>query len=220
MKRLGGIVGLCLAVLGAAAAIAWAAPASITNDPASDHFLPTSFNHDAGTVATFVHSGASPHNVTSTQKGPDGKTLFSSATISSGSAPVNGTQYLAAGSYPFFCTVHGPSMSGTLIVSGTPQARPVVALKVLDKKLAKVLKKSQLRVKVTATGAGNVPIDVLLGKKAIANRTQLDAPGSTVLKIALTPKGRAALAKKKKATVTVKSSIDFGSPAQVSATLK
>ena len=42
-----------------------------------------------------------------------------------------------------------------------------------------------------------------------------------MLKVALTPKGRGLLAKKKKkATLTVSSSIDFGSPATVKASLR
>jgi plastocyanin len=220
MRRLAGIAGVCIALFGVTAAIALAAPANITNDPAADLFLPTSFNHDAGTVATYTHSGSSPHNVTATQKGSDGQALFSSATISSGSTPVNGTQFLGPGSYPFFCTVHGPSMSGTLVVAGTPLARPSVALKVLDKKLAKVLKKSQLRVQVTTTGSGKAPLSAFLGKKQVATAGEAIAPGTKVVKLRLTSKGRAALAKKTKATLTVKSSIPFGTPVKATAKLK
>ena len=48
----------------------------------------------------------STHNVTAHQNGPDGKALFRSPTISGGTVGVNGTQYLSAGDYTFFCTVH------------------------------------------------------------------------------------------------------------------
>ncbi|MDX6615747.1 MAG: hypothetical protein QOD60_838 [Solirubrobacterales bacterium] len=220
MRRLAGVAVLSAALLAGTAAIALGAPATITGDGANTFVGGPNFAGDAGTVAQLVVTG-STHNVTSTANGPDGKALFRSATIGSGSTPVNGTQFLAPGSYPFICTVHPTTMSGNLVVgAGTPQARPAVALQVLDKKIAKVIKKAQLRVKLTATGTGSVPVEVFLGKRAIAGKTQLDAPGSTVLKLPLTPKGLKALAKKKKATVTVKSSIPFGSPVTVTGALK
>jgi plastocyanin len=220
MRRLAGVAVLSAALLAGTAAIALGAPATITGDGANTFVGGPNFAGDAGTVAQLVVTG-STHNVTSTANGPDGKALFRSATIGSGSTPVNGTQFLAPGSYSFICTVHPTTMSGNLVVgAGTPQARPAVALQVLDKKIAKVIKKAQLRVKLTATGTGSVPVEVFLGKRAIAGKTQLDAPGSTVLKLPLTPKGLKALAKKKKATVTVKSSIPFGSPVTVTGALK
>ena len=218
MRRLAGTAAVCGAVLAGTAAIALGAPAAITN--VGDTFSAPTYAHDAGTVAQYVNAGGT-HNVMATAKGPDGKALFRSATISGGSTPVNGTQYLAPGSYPFICTIHPTTMTGDLIVgTGTPLARPAVAVKILDKKLQTVLKNKKLKVKLTATGSGNVPVDAFLGKKTITSRTQVDAPGSTVLKLPLTTKGRKALAKKAKAKVTVKSSIDFGSPVQASAKLK
>jgi plastocyanin len=221
MRRLAGITGACAALLAATAAIALGAgPATITNDPASNTFSPTSYNHEAGTLATYRFTGGSPHDVTATANGPDGKALFRSATISSGSTPVNGTQFLGPGSYPFFCTVHGPSMSGTLVVAGTPQARPSVALQVLDKSLAKVIKKKQLRVQVTTTGTGKAPVSAFLGKKQVATAGEVTAPGTKVLKLPLTTKGRNAIKKKTKVTLTVKSSIAFGSPVKATAKLK
>ncbi len=218
MRRLAGIAALCAAVLAGTAAIALGAPASITN--VGDTFSAPTYAHDAGTVAQYVNAGGT-HNVTATANGPDGKALFRSATISGGSTPVNGTQYLAPGSYSFICTIHPTTMTGNLIVgAGTPQARPSVTVKILDTKLKSVLKRKRLKVKLTATGSGNVPFDAFLGKKAISSRTQVDAPGSTVLKLPLTKKGLKALAKKATAKVTVKSSIDFGSPATATAKLK
>ena len=220
MRRLAGTAAVCGAVLAGTAAIALGAPAAITGDGADTFVGGPNYSHDAGTVATLTVTG-STHNVMATAKGPDGKALFRSATISGGSTPVNGTQYLAPGSYPFICTIHPTTMTGNLIVgAGTPLARPSVAVKILDKKLQTVLKNKKLKVKLTTTGSGNVPVDAFLGKKTITSRTQVDAPGSTVLKLPLTTKGRKALAKKAKAKVTVKSSIDFGSPVQVSGKLK
>jgi hypothetical protein len=48
--------------------------------------------------------------------------LFSSATIRSGTTPVNGTQSLAPGTYPFICTIHDPQMAAQLVVR--PGAAP------------------------------------------------------------------------------------------------
>jgi plastocyanin len=220
MSRLAGLAVLCAALLAGTAAIALAAPATITGDGANTFVGGPNFPGDAGTVAQLVVTG-STHNVTSTANGPDGKALFRSATIGSGSTPVNGTQFLAPGSYPFICTVHPTTMSGNLVVgAGTPQARPSVTLQVLDKKIARVLKKNQLRVKVTAGGTGKAPVSALLGKKEIATAGEVAAPGTQVLKLPLTPKGRKALARKKKATLTVKSSIPFGAPVTATAALK
>ncbi len=88
-------------------------------------FGASSYDHTGGTVATLTWSGGSgPHSVISVAQSSPGHPLFSSATISSGSTPVNGTQYLAAGDYAFYCGVHGVSMSSTLHVTGTPLARP------------------------------------------------------------------------------------------------
>ena len=171
MTRLPGIAGICAAVLAGTAATALGAPATIVGT-GRDAFTQPSYDHDGGAVQFSVTG--STHNVTANAKGPDGKALFRSSTISGGSTPVNGSQYLAPGIYPFFCTVH-PDMTSNLVVSGAPQPRPTVTLTVLDKRLARVLKKSALRVKVSATGGGNVPVNVMVGKKAVANRTQLDA---------------------------------------------
>jgi plastocyanin len=65
-----------------------------------------------------------PHNVTSQDKGPDGKPIFASDTVPNGKeVPVAGAQNLQAGSYSFFCTVH-PFMTATLTVTaaGAPQS--------------------------------------------------------------------------------------------------
>jgi hypothetical protein len=63
-----------------------------------------------------------PHNVTASDKGPDGKPLFASETIPNGQeSPVTGSRALASGSYAFICTIH-PFMQATLNVTdtGTP----------------------------------------------------------------------------------------------------
>src|SRR5436190_5362230 len=82
-----------------------------------------SYTIDQGEVAQLQVEGSS-HNATANQPGPDGKALFRSPTISGGAAGVDGTQYLTAGNYTFFCTIHPTTMQATLHVSGngTPLA--------------------------------------------------------------------------------------------------
>ena len=109
----------------AATLMFWAsAPASaadtITAEVGCCAFEPGPYFQDLGEIPTFDNPPmANPHNVTSTVSGPDGDALFRSRTIGAAdSTPVKGTQYLEAGTYPFFCTLHGASMSGDLVVAG------------------------------------------------------------------------------------------------------
>jgi plastocyanin len=203
------------AVLGLGATVAWGAPASIVGDGANT-FNATSYAHDGGTLAQLTVTGSS-HNVTANANGPDGKTLFRSGTISSGTTPVNGTQYLGAGSYPFFCTVH-PEMQATLNVTGAGLPRPTVDVVVSSRKLRKVLKKGKLAVKVATTGAPEVALAAALGKRTIATGTV--RAGGTTAALKLTKSGRQALAGKDKATVKVTGSIEFGAPDSAKAKLK
>jgi plastocyanin len=66
------------------------------------------------------------HDVTAKKEGSDGKPLFKSDTIGSGSAFVEGSQYLTTGTYDFYCTIHPGTMTGVLTVTsdGTPKPRP------------------------------------------------------------------------------------------------
>jgi len=209
MRRRGMLAGAAIAaVLGLGAAVAWAAPATITAGP-GNAFSAASYSHDAGTVAQFVNLGGS-HNVTANGKGPDGQALFRSATISGGTTPVNGSQYVAAGSYPFICTIHPTTMQATLNVSGTPLPRPTVELTVASRKLAKVLKKGKIAVKAATTGNPEVALTAALGKRTIA--TGRVPAGGTTAALKLTKSGRQSLAGKEKATVKVTGSIDFGAP--------
>jgi plastocyanin len=196
------------AILGGTAAIAWGAPASIVGQ-GNDTFDAGAYSHDGGTVAQLTVTG-STHNVTANGTGPDGQPLFRSNTISSGATPVNGTQFVPAGSYPFICTIHPTTMQATLNVSGSPQARPTVDITVTSRKLEKVAKKGKLAVRATTTGNPEVDLVAMLGKKQIGTGTI--APGGTKGTVKLTKSGRQRLGAKEKATVKVTGSIDFGSP--------
>jgi plastocyanin len=70
----------------------------------------------AGGTLSFTNLDVVQHDVTATDKGPDGRPLFQSKLIGLGeSAPVNGVEKLKAGSYSFYCSIH-PGMKGTLAI--------------------------------------------------------------------------------------------------------
>ena len=187
---------------------------------ASNVFAAPSFAHQASTLATMTWGGGGSHNVTATGDGPDGEALFRSETISGGTVPVNGTQYLGTGSYAFICTIHPATMSGTLNVAGTSLARPELSLEVKSGKLARVLRSGEVKVKAKVSGGSGEEAEVTaaVGKREIAK------PKSTartrVLKLKLTKQGRELLAKRGKAKVKARGSIEFGSPATAKRVLK
>jgi hypothetical protein len=156
--------------------------------------------------------------VTATVNGPDGGKLFASPTLAAGNqAPVNGVQYLDPGSYAFFCTVH-PDMTGTLVVTptGTPVARPQIALKVLSKKIEKVVSSATLKVKVSAaTESDDVVLVAKKGARKVASKRNVDlaAGSSQTVKLHLTGAGKHALKGHRSATVKVTGTVPFGSPA-------
>jgi plastocyanin len=76
----------------------------------------STYYSDQGDLVQYQYVGAgAPHNVRSTQFS-GGERLFSSDTISTGTTPVDGTQYLAPGTYPFICTIHPSQMAAELVV--------------------------------------------------------------------------------------------------------
>jgi plastocyanin len=189
-----------------------------------DSFGAVPYNTDQGLTVPFKNNGVSSHNVTSTAAGPDGKPLFRSATISGGgSGTVDGTQYLPAGDYPFFCTIHGSIMSGTLHVTGagTALARPQMSLKVSSTKISKVTSKGKLQVQVTTNqAASGATLEAKLGKAKLGKATFSLASGPQVETVKLTQSGRRQLSKKSKATVQVTGTVPFGSPASAKGKLK
>jgi plastocyanin len=218
MRRVSATLLVIAAIAAIPATLAWGASAAITGTVGNTFDAPT-YAHDAGTQAQLIVTG-STHNVTASQKGPDGSALFSSPTISAGSTGVNGTQYLAPGPYSFVCSIHPSTMVATLNVAGTPLPRPTVALKVLDKKLANVVKKAQLRVRVTTTGTETAKIGALLGNKDAVIGTEVAGATTKVLKLRMTKAQRSKLEKKKSAKLKVTGEVTFGSPVSVTAKLK
>jgi plastocyanin len=187
-------------------------------------YTPTTYSIDQGEVATFQDQGFGSHNVTANANGPDGKALFGSGTIPGGSsAGVNGTQFLSAGTYTFFCTIHPTTMQASLTVTGngTPRARPSAALTLRTKKISKALKKGLLVAINASSGIDGVGLVAKLGKTTIGQTNGLSiAAGQQVEVVKLSKAGKSRLAAKSKATVKVTADIPFGSPASAKAKLK
>jgi plastocyanin len=213
-RRLGFAAAVVAAGVLFAGGIAFAASQTIVGQ-GDNTFSASTYTTDQGAVVQLNVTG-SDHNVTANQAGPDGKALFRSPTISPGTTSVQGTQYLSAGSYTFFCSVHPTTMQATLVVTGngTPQPRPSATLSVRSKKISKVSKKGLL-VAINATAkVDDVSLVAKLGKATIGKVDGLSlSSGQQFAKLKLTKSGKHKLASKSKASVTVTAAIPFGAPA-------
>lgn len=221
-KRLKLVVGLAISAAALSAGVAFAAPATIVGTGANTFDAP-SYAIGQGEAA-FLRIAGGTHNVTASRTGPDGKALFRSATISSGSTQVDGTQYLTAGSYPFICSIHPTTMQATLEVtgSGSPQARPAVTLRLRSGRVEKVARSGLLQIAVTSNAnVGDVSLSAKLGKATLGRAAGLSlVVGQQPRVLKLSKKGRKKLATRKKATITLDASVPFGSPARVKGKLK
>jgi plastocyanin len=111
---------LLAVVIALAPAVAWGAADVIGNS--KNQFDKPTYFADEGELVQYKHSGSAPHNVVSTQTSR-GEPLFKSATISDGKTPVNGTELLAPGTYPFVCTLHN-GMAAELVIRDTAPPPP------------------------------------------------------------------------------------------------
>jgi plastocyanin len=194
----------------------------ITNS--GNTFTQATYNSQVGDLVQFQHSGTgAPHDVTSSQS------LFSSATISTGTTPVNGTQFLPPGTYPFYCSVHPTQMRASLIVSATPggsstpAARPDIELNIISRKLDKVVAKGKLVLEVLAiTKSDDVSVAARQGKRTLGERTDLDlaAGQSSRVDLRLRRAVRRKLAALDKAKVTAEAMVPFGEPDTAKRVLK
>lgn len=206
--------GLVVAFALFAGGLAFAASQTIVGQ-ADDTFSSPTYTADQGEVAQLQVTG-STHNATARQNGPDGQALFRSPSISGGTTGVQGTQYLSAGDYTFYCTIHPTTMQATLHVTsnGAPQARPAAQVSIRSKKLAKVSKKGILVAITTNAKVDGASLVAKLGKATIGKADGLSlAAGQQFAKIKLTKSGKKKLKRKKKAAVKVTATIPFGSPA-------
>lgn len=169
---------------------------------------------DQGRVAQLQVTGSS-HNATANQTGPDGKALFRSPTISGGTAGVDGTQYLSAGNYAFFCTIHPTTMQATLHVTGngSPQARPQATLRGKKASVAKAIKKGILVSVNASTKVDDATLTARLGKATIGKATVSLAAGAQTDRVKLNKSGKSKLRGKRIAKVSIVAEIPFGSPA-------
>ncbi len=225
LKRLGLVAGLVTAGVLFAGGIAFAASLPIVggiDDTFSGEANPT-YTTDQGEVVPFQVTG-NTHNVTAHQKGPDGRALFRTPTIAGGTIGVQGTQYLSAGTYSFFCTIHPTTMQATLVVTGngTPQPRPSGTLSVRSKKIAKVIKKGVLVAITASTKVDGASLVAKLGKATIgkADAGSPSPPVSSSRPMKLSKAGKNKLKGKRKATISVTADIPFGAPATAKAKLK
>jgi plastocyanin len=216
-------LGLAIALVAFAAmtyaGLALAASDTIVGRADSTFSAPT-YTADQGEVVPFQVTG-DQHNVTALQNGPDHQALFRSPTISGGTTSVQGTQYLSAGDYTFYCTIHPTTMQATLHVTsnGTPQARPSSSLKVSKRSLSQTIKKG-IKVAMTPTTAiEGVSLTAKLGKTTIGKKTVSLAQGFNAPVIKLSKAGKSKLRGKKRAKISVTAEIPFGSPASAKAKL-
>jgi plastocyanin len=212
------IVGLAVTATAAfGAAHALGVTETITSSTVCCSFSQPTFSLDPGQVATFQNTSGVSHDATASSNGPDGKPLFASATIDSSQVPVNGTQYLAPGTYHFICTIH-PGMTADLVVTGngSPLPRPDVDLTVVSKKLGKVVGSGKLKVKVSASAASDdVALTARKGARKLGSKRNIDlaAGASRTVKLPLTQSAKSALKDLDSAKVKVSAAVPFGSTA-------
>jgi plastocyanin len=160
------------ALAAAVAALALAAPAASADQEIDagpgTQYITTSVTMNQGERLTFRNLDTTGHDVTSRLAGPDGKPLFKTPVIGTGSSAfVVGSQYLKTGSYDFYCSVH-PFMTGTLKVTaaGKPAPRPPrsdtrapgVAVEIVSAKLGEVASSGKLQVSLHTDEAATVGV--------------------------------------------------------------
>ncbi len=197
-----------------------AATADVVSQDACCLFTKSTYQSDQGEIPNFVNPSTAEvgsHNVTAKDK-LGGKPLFRSKTVGIGkSVPIDGLQYLSAGTYKFVCSIHPDSMKATFVISnkGTPVARPKINVSIPAQRLNRVRGSGKLKVKVKAvTKSAGISIVARKGAKLIGKKSglTLGAGRTRTVKVALSARGRKALRGRKSAAVSAAGSVPFGLP--------
>ena len=221
MRRAAAVAGL---------ALVFAAPAQageITTMPTGDRFSASTFTIDQGESTVFNNTDLNvSHDVVANQL-EGGKPLFKSEIVPArSSGPVQGTEFLVTGSYPFRCTLH-PGMEATLEVTsaGTPKPRPGTAgdttpatakVAISDSRLAAVRRRRALKVRSTSNEPASFAYVAKSGRTVIARGSASQA-GAATLK--LTAAGRKAVRKRSlKVSLTATATDGAGNKSSASAT--
>jgi plastocyanin len=224
-----------------AAGVLLIAPAAIADEEivgaTPNRYTNPNVTIDQGEPLTFRNTDFAMHDVTSDAQGDVKGRLFASDTIGSGSTSfVEGSQYLTAGTYTFFCTIHPEQMKGTLTVTsaGTPKPRPgtgapppadttgpALSLSPRGAK-AKSLKKGRaLTVDIGTDEPASLTLTVKLGSlRAARVKESFTSAGSRRLSVTLNKKARKKLRRGSRLTLTLDGTDSAGNPAGTSTTLK
>jgi plastocyanin len=202
----------------AIAALGASVPAALADEQIqaapTNRYTTPSPTMDQGERLTFANADLAAHNVTATQNGTDGKSLFASELIGTGRTSfVEGSQYLVTGMYAFLCSVH-PFMTGTLTVTsaGTPVPRPgltadttapALALRISSTRVKRLVVRatvdepSTVSLKATARAGGRT---ITVGRATAA----FDAAGTRAVTLKVTAAGKRALRGRSTLKITVR----------------
>lgn len=184
-------------------------------------FTSPSFDAKAGEVAVFRNETPTTHNVKARERGPDGLPLFRTRDLNSESGTIDGTQYLAPGTYRFRCTIHLGMRSKLQVAAGRPKDRPSVSLRIPRQAPAAAAMAGDLRVRTLAKVRGiGVALIARAGEKRLGRLVDTTLTGNQTQVIPLTPAGRRALSGTAQVQVTVRALVPFGRPAEASRTLR
>jgi hypothetical protein len=167
-----------------------------------------------------------PHDVTSTDKGLDERTLFESPQVGAGkSAVVEGAEYLGPGTYHFICSIHsfptiyGTRMEADLVVldnGASPKPRPTIEMGFPKQRLGQVVRKKALAVAARAERVtGQVKFLAKVGKEILASKGAVTLkPGDfQSVELRLGRRALKKLDKRRSTLVTLVGASRFGEPA-------